>query len=340
MKMKDIELRSMRVKQEDRAILSEVIPLPSPFQLVIDSTNACNFKCQFCPTGDIELIKKHARPFGNMPIELFKKIIDDCKGFPVKIKRIDFGKDGEPLVNKNFAEMVSYAKASDVADMIAVTTNGALLNEKTTNKLLSSGIDMIKISIEAVTDAGYKRLTKVDVKYSEMIEKVRYLNENKADCKIGVKIIDFNLSLAEKEKFYSDFTDLCDYIGIDQASGWSLTEQKDFTLGSKPKSYLDLPHFNRKEVCPLPFFTLSINFNGEVSICCVDWAHETIVGDLSKENIVDLWNGDRLYAFRKMHLEGKRHLNKACADCFAINGSIDNLDPHATLILEKINSQR
>jgi hypothetical protein len=41
-----------------------------------------------------------------------------------------------------------------------------------------------------------------------------------------------------------------------------------------------------------------------------------------------------------MHLSGNRKKNPACADCFAINGSIDNLDQHAEAILEKLDLER
>jgi molybdenum cofactor biosynthesis enzyme MoaA len=101
-------------------------------------------------------------------MDLFKGIVDGCKNFPRKIKRIDFGKDGEPFVNKNFPEMVRYLKGANVADMIAVTTNGALLTEQRVDAIIDAGIDMIKISIEAVSDRGYKDITKVDVKYRDI----------------------------------------------------------------------------------------------------------------------------------------------------------------------------
>ena len=240
--------RSMRVPKVERADLYASIPLSTPFQLVIDTTNACNFKCDFCPTGNPEIIKKSGRPFGNMDIELFKKIVDECKVFPKKIKRIDFGKDGEPFVNKNFPDMVRYLKLANITEMIAVTTNGALLTKGKIHEIISSGIDMIKISVEAVTDKKYKELTKVNIKYIDILEKVKYLYMNRNNCKIGVKIIDFNLSEYEKNKFYDDFNCFADFISIDQPSGWSQTTIKDFTLGVKPKGYLDLPEFNQKEV--------------------------------------------------------------------------------------------
>jgi radical SAM protein with 4Fe4S-binding SPASM domain len=335
-----IPFRSMRVKPEERSVLVDEIPLSTPYQLVIDSTNACNFKCEFCPTGDPELIKKSGRPFGNMPLELFKKIVDDATKFPKRIKRIDFGKDGEPFVNKHLAEMVQYAKQKQIADMVAVTTNGSLLTRKNIDQILDSGVDMIKVSVEAVSDAGYLKIARVKFDYRELVESVRYLYERRGACKVGTKIIDFGLSEEEKIQFFNDFNEISDFINVDQPSDWNNKSERDFTLGYAPKGYLDLPVFSKKEVCPVPFYSLSICFNGDVSICCVDWAHDTVVGNLSTESIVDLWNGESLFNFRKMHLTHNRKDNKSCANCFSINGWIDNIDPHADEILQRLSALR
>jgi MoaA/NifB/PqqE/SkfB family radical SAM enzyme len=54
--MEDYDFRSMRVAPSDHADLRVEIPLSTPFQLVIDTTNACNFKCSFCPTGNPDII--------------------------------------------------------------------------------------------------------------------------------------------------------------------------------------------------------------------------------------------------------------------------------------------
>lgn len=296
--------RSSRVQQ--RRVLKDVVPLDRPLQLVIDSTNACNFRCEFCPTGNPDLIKEIERPLGNMPLSLFKKIIDDCKQFPQPLDRIDFGKDGEPMLNKQLPEMIRYAKQSGAVKSVNLSTNAALLTPQRTGALLDAGIDMIKISVEAVDEEGYRRIARVKFNYSELVRNVAHLYQHRGSCKVHAKIINLGLSDAEKQKFFLDFNDISDYITIDEASGWTLTARKDFTLGSQPVGYLDLPRFEVKNVCPLPFFSLSINFNGQVSICCIDWAMLTTVGDLSKESLYDLWHGERLYEFRKMHLSGNR----------------------------------
>ena len=53
----------------------------------------------------------------------YKKIIDDCKGFPEKIKVLRLYKEGEPLVNKRLPEMIEYATKSGMFETIDFTTN-------------------------------------------------------------------------------------------------------------------------------------------------------------------------------------------------------------------------
>jgi hypothetical protein len=45
----------------NRTALETVIPLESPFVLFVDPSDACNFKCRFCPASDRGLMRKVGR---------------------------------------------------------------------------------------------------------------------------------------------------------------------------------------------------------------------------------------------------------------------------------------
>ena len=81
--------------------------------------------------------------------------------------------------------------------------------------------------------------------------------------------------------------------------GWSDSGQKDWRLGIK-REIKKAPL-----VCEDPFAKLAINFNGTASVCCVDWSHNTVVGDLNKESFKEIWQGEKLKKFRIIHLEEK-----------------------------------
>jgi radical SAM protein with 4Fe4S-binding SPASM domain len=328
------------IRTKKRINLNEVIPLETPLSITIDPCNICNFSCEFCPTGDKKLIESVSRESAIMEFELFTKIIDDISNFPNRLKKMFFHKDGEPLLNKNLPKMIMYAKDKNISDEYWLTTNGSLLNETMSLELIDSGLDLIRISVEAVSNEGYKKISKVDFNYDKLIKNIEFLFKNRKECRIYVKILDYGLTVEEKNKFLNDFRNISTEVSIDLLSGWSFSEVKDFTLDTKPKVNSDKENFIIKEVCPYPFYNLVINSNGTVCNCCCDWSHSTIIGDVRKQSLVEIWNGQQMFEFRKMHLNKQRNINKACKSCYAIKTLPDNIDDYADEILDRLSRQQ
>ena len=96
---------------KERPNLGERLPLKTPLVMVVDPSSICNLRCRFCPTGYDDLIKSCTnRKQQIMSFDLFKKIIDDVLEFKNSINVLRLYKEGEPLVNPNFEDMVKYAK--------------------------------------------------------------------------------------------------------------------------------------------------------------------------------------------------------------------------------------
>lgn len=322
--------------------LKDVLPLNTPLTLFIDPSNICNFKCIFCPTGDDNLLKKVNRPKGVMDFKLFCKLIDDIAQFNNKLKVLHLYKDGEPFINKNICEMISYAKQKKVAENVATTTNGSLITKELAMEIIGADLDSIRISVEHPSREGYKKLTQKDIDYHDIVEGVSLLYHEKMNKKshlnIHIKIIDTMLSEDEKKKFYEDFKNICDTINIDSLMGWSNSSLKDFTLGIHPEVGMDgFTRIQSRKVCPEPFKSMAVNFDGSVSACCVDWSHNLIIGDSTKENLKDIWNGQKLNALRKLHLKKQKDEIMPCHNCqYMLGGSASsNLDQVADELLKK-----
>lgn len=319
-----------RLISEDQTIkpLSELLPLPVPLTILIDPTNLCNFKCKFCPTGNDELLRRVNRPSGCMAYDLFCKILDDLSSMVQesgqKVKRLHLYKDGEPLINKKLYDMVAYAKKLKVADSIEITSNGSLITREKAIELIESGLDIIRISVEHVTDGGYKDITGTAFKYEQIKGNISFLfKEKERKCsplKIHAKILDSGLTAVEREKFLVDFSSITDSVFIDNLMGWSLSQIKDFTLGQIAASGMEGADLVDRKVCPEPFAHLAVNFDGRVSVCCVDWSYGTIIGDLCHQSLKEVWYGRELNQFRLLHLRGERHKIKACASCQFLKG--------------------
>lgn len=334
------------LRSNNRIRLEESVPLPSPLILLVEPTNLCNLKCAFCPTSDEELLKRVGRPKGTMPLELFKKVVDDCKAFihadgTPGINGFYPHKDGEPLLHKDIAEMIAYAKKANIAKEIRLITNGFYLTPEMNQKLIDAGLDWIRVSVNGVSDEKYAELCRTNVSVDQLVNNVADLfsrRENGTPFMIA-KMIDVNRTEEEKRLFYEKFQTICDVCSLEEVGGWSTTGDRDFALGIKNNSCNGI---QRKErfVCPMPFYSLSINFDGKVGICCYDWAHQTIVGDVTRESLLDIWNGEKMYEFRMYHLNHERNRIPACAKCRSISIQPDNIDGYEERMIAALSGQK
>lgn len=72
--------------------------------------------------------------------------------------------------------------------------------------------------------------------------------------------------------------------------------------------------------CYLPFYKTFVDWNGDVRICCNDWARkQPSFGNIHEKDFSDIWNNKEFMDVRHNLLHGKRHNLSACKNC-NING--------------------
>ena len=298
--------------------LSDVLPLDMPISLMIDPTNLCNFRCSFCPTGEKSLLGEYNRPKGVMSFELFEKILNQVNEYQKntvhKIKSLLLYKDGEPLLNKKLPEMITLAKKLNIAKHILVTTNGSFLDEEYSEKLLNSGLDFLRVSVQSLTQESFAKITRTKLNYEKIklnIKKFYELrNKMKKNTQLIISYVDAeNFDEKMKNKFVEESKKFSDRVIIHPVMGWTRSDVYDWRNGIKRLENKEL------KVCPDPFSRFTVNFDGTVSVCCVDWSHGTLVGDLNNETFSDVWNGKKLKEFRLLHLAGKRSEIGPCKNC-------------------------
>ena len=298
--------------------LSKALPLDIPISLMIDPSNLCNFRCTFCPTGEKSLLGKYERPKGIMSLELFSKIIKQVheyqKNTVGKIKSLLLYKDGEPLVNKELPEMIALAKKLKIAEHIVVTSNASFLTEEISKKILYAGLDSLRISIQSLTPEGFERITRTKLDYQKIKSNIKKFYELKKKLRKNTKVIISYVDAEKesektKEKFIKEFSKFSDRVIIHPVMGWTRSDEFDWRSGNSRTEIKEL------KACPDPFSRLTVNFDGSVSVCCVDWSHGTLVGDLKNQTFSEVWNGERLREFRILHLKGERSKIGPCKNC-------------------------
>ncbi len=312
---------SPRITLTGRTRLETVIPLSTPYLMFIDPSDMCNAKCSWCPSGNIKLLKSVGRKPQLMNFELYKKIIDDLCNMPEWIKTLRLYADGEPLLNPFFPDMVRYAKNTGIFGQIDTITNAKLLYPHLSSAIIEAGLDKIFISVPQDYDEKY-------------ILNIIYLYRiSKRKCHIHVKIIGDGMNNTTKEKFMQDFGDISDSIFIEHLSPcWP-----EYKVNGVDEIGIYGQPIKEVQICPYLFYSVKINSNGTVSMCFLDWKHQSIIGDIKKESFKNIWNGTRLKALRKAHLRFERHALPMCYDCKQLKyGMPDDIDQYAKEILEKL----
>lgn len=328
-----------RINLEGRTPLETVIPLSTPFVVFVDPASACNFQCTFCPTGHRGMIRDTGRYQGAMRYDLFTKIVDDLAGFDKPIRVLRMYKDGEPFLNKRLADMIAYAKASGHVEYIDTTTNGTFLTPDRVGPVLEAGLDKINISVDGMTNGQYRTFTGFDFDFDRFVENVKWLYDNKGDCEVVVKIPGELITHDQRQEFYDTFGDHCDRIFIENfAPCWPEFDIEAHT-GIKITGGIYQQPISQTDTCPYIFYSMSVNADGLVSSCFLDWGRKLVIGDVRRDPLRAIWNSDAMNALRLQHLEGRRCENAVCNACGQLSHCLpDNIDAHRPQVLERFRA--
>lgn len=326
-----------RIDLKNRTKLETVIPLETPFIINVDPADSCNFQCSFCPTGDRKLMKEIGRPLKTMNFEVFKKIIDDLQEFSQPLKVLRLYKDGEPLLNPRFADMIKYAKNSGKVLKVDTTTNGSLLNPKRNIEIIEAGLDKINISVEGVSAEQYMNFSKYKIDFDKFVENIKHFYENKKQCEVVVKINGDILSEDDKKFFMETFKDIADGVYIEHImSCWPEFELRD-GLEVNQEHGIYGQEIKEVSVCPYVFYSFSFNSDGQASLCFLDWSRKLLIGDVKEESVKSIWLGDKMKEYQKMFLRHERKNHPVCKDCGQMShGMPDDIDAFADVLLNKL----
>lgn len=326
-----------RINMDDRTRLETVIPLATPFVLFVDPSSVCNFRCTFCPTGDGRLIRETGRWQGTMEFDLFRKIIDDLAEFESPLKVLRLYKDGEPLLNRCLPDMIRYAKESGRVACVDTTTNASLLTSEKSLELIEAGLDRINISVDGLSDSDFEKYTRTKVSFSSFVENIRFFYEHKGRCEMCIKMPGDFLSETERQFFFSTFGDICDRISLENfAPCWPDFDIEE-RLGIDIKTGIYNNAVAEVNVCPYIFYSISINSDGSVSLCFLDWSRRLRIGDVRNQTLREIWRSKKLLEHRLAQLRGERKRNVICAGCGQLSHCLpDNIDPYAPEITDRL----
>ena len=279
--------------------------LKGPSNISIELTNACNSKCIMCPRD------KMTRCIKYMDWKLFTKIVDECA--KLKISVIAPFMYGEPLLHPNLIKYIEYIKKK-TDSIVTLNTNGQLLNEDMSKRLLNAKIDTLMISIDGATKKTYEKIRKglSFEKVTKNLENfIRLRNRGKYNTKIELFFVKMKENEHEVKDFLKKWKHKVDFICVSNYNLYT-GEVKDRRTEDQKQTRI-----TERFPCPKLWTELTVLADGKVALCCMDFDGKVILGDANKESLLNIWKNEKYNKIRKMHIRGK--FPYPCSNCNAIN---------------------
>lgn len=275
------------------------------FALYIDvePTNNCNFNCSFC------VRKQMKRQIGYMDIRLFDKICMQAEQYGCK--GIRFLRWGEPLLHPNIIDMVKIAKDHNL--LTHITTNGNCWDEKRCCNLINSGLDSIIISLQGTTPEEYVHIRNSD--YDKIYNNILCLynirnSMNKYNPHIAISTTITDENELQINNFKQKWENIVDHIGIGYT--WFKRLKNKDGIEDLVNRSRELPHLFK---CQEVMVKLSIDWDGTISPCCLDYDQQLSIGNVAKDDLLDVWKSKDIISIRNLLSNKKQDMFVLCSTC-------------------------
>ncbi|MBN2367582.1 radical SAM protein [Candidatus Woesearchaeota archaeon] len=330
-----------------------------PQVMVVDPHHKCNTNCSHCWIHTPKLKDTQPEWFRELkfPFDRFKRLVDDAA--KLKVETMILQGDGEPLLYDKCMDMLRYIAKKGIHPRFF--TNGILLTKNIAEEVIKIGVKEIYCSFPAGTPETYKIINSMQKPetYNKVVKNLKTLMDLKKKYKVNdphviVTHVIHNQNYHELVKMAQDDV----YEGVDSARFYLIRldtmnqflalndEQKkeiqrqipivEKTLKRGGVKFIDnikfqLENFSSedgswcKDVflnkgCPIGYYFNLVFAKGDVSFCC----HLRFVGDVSKDNYMDIWKSDD---YRRWRIQGK-HMKHNMDALFLNNAPM--FDEHCT----------
>lgn len=165
-------------------------------KLYVELTSLCNLNCSMCFRNN--WFDEKYQLMGQKTAENVKQLLN--KGVA---DEVFFGGMGEPLLYSGIYDMVFAAARNGMkAELI---TNATLLDAKTSERLVNSGIDTVWISMDGFSKEEYEKVRRGSL-FGEIISNIEEFNRIRQSTKLGITFVMMKENLSELDKI-NEFAD-------------------------------------------------------------------------------------------------------------------------------------
>lgn len=286
--------------------------------------SSCNQKCIYCYNE--EIIKK----IYQLDLKTIKTILSDAKEMGVDIITLS---GGEPLLHKNFFEILEFCKVNEIS--VNIISNATLITEKAAKKLSN-----YNPGIQFTLDSGIPEIHDLSRGMGTFEKQIHALNLLKSSGYEGAISARMNVwrKNFDRDNLESVFKFAVEheiqYLDIALAHDTSqfhdsLSEPKHLVqlgdaIGDLEKKFTQIKvNYQEKEVsvgCPFTAESKEVGFNvrispeGDVYPCQMFDQKQFSFGNIKVSSISDIINSDKCFNFLEL-MNLRKHFIPKCQDC-------------------------
>jgi len=266
------------------------VPIPQAF--FFEVRTKCNGTCAFCAAA----VQSETREDLSMPFDLYSKVIDELKEMNYS-GRIAYQVNNEPMIFKGLVKFVKYARKMLPDAWIQILSNGK--NMIMAEELVAAGIN--ELSINHYTK---NQNAPIPLRLTEFREKVLLKYMKPEHIGIGHRPVTGNDGVFRFNIFHREINAV---LNSRAGTAPNKTRPDPVTMG----------------FCEFPFTQFNISADGTVSKCCSDLYFSIPMGNVTNQNVMEIWNGDMFNQVRDNLLKGNRDAYETCKNCdfFGVRGS-------------------
>ena len=304
-------------------------PFGYPVVAQIEPTNNCNLSCSLC----LGTLERSNQTKNMLSLNTFKKFIDELGDY---LLLIVLWKWGEPFLNKDIIEMITYAKKKKI--LVHLSTNGNVIyDEKKADELVDCGLDSLVFGVDGATEEAYSKYRR-DGDLRQVKANIRTIVELKKRKKSKTPRITLRfVVMRHNEKEIPLMKQLAEELEVDFLTFRTsdlpsvFGEAVDMIFSPDQKKYQRYDYetgtYVRKQLsfsCMRPWKRLTLDATGEIIPCEFDYRNQYVFGRMSAEqSVMSIWKGSTAINFRKNFNLGNNDYY-FCKDCTHKNMVVDD----------------
>ena len=270
-----------------------------PVEYIVETTAKCNLYCPMCPR------ETRKQPKEDMAPEIFDRLVAESGGSAEHMMLIGLG---EPFLDPLIFDRIEHCARHDISTLLS--TNGTLLDEAASERLLRSSIEHVTLSFDGATKESfeyYRKGARFETVRDNFVRFARMKKERGAKVQVVVQMVRMERNASEVGEFVRFWTSV---PGVDQVR---IKEDETNLLrpaaGHAPSDWKHPCHYLWRG-------PLYVKHNGDVYPCCQSYMlGGGPVGRIGEQPLEQIWNSDQMRLMRWLHVTGRAGEIDVCSRC-------------------------